>query len=93
MVLSFPGSASGYESLSALAEKIAKGTKGKPVYVCLQADMAKECGRWGSSVEQWEQNLQDMRIFAGKRTGYLLTYIQEFFSLSDQQMRDYGFEV
>ncbi len=45
VVLSFPGSASGYESLSALAEKIAKGTKGKPVYVCLQADMAKALGQ------------------------------------------------
>ena len=59
----------------------------------LQADMAKECARWGTEVDKWESNLQDLRTFATKRTDYILKYVQEFFDLTDQQMRDYGFEV
>ena len=44
-VLAMPGSVSGYEALSRLAERIAQGTDGKPVYVCTQRDMAKALGQ------------------------------------------------
>ncbi len=45
VVLAFAAAAESYDRLSALAEKIAKGTQGKAVYVCLQADMAKALGQ------------------------------------------------
>jgi ethanolamine utilization protein EutA len=45
VVLAFAGAAKSYDRLSMLAEKIVKGTKGKAVYVCLQADMAKALGQ------------------------------------------------
>ena len=44
-VLAMPGSVSGYEALSRLAERIAQGLDGKPVYVCTQRDMAKALGQ------------------------------------------------
>lgn len=44
-VLALPGlEAPGYGQVVALAEKIAAGTGGKPVAVCLEADMAKALG-------------------------------------------------
>ena len=46
VVLAMPGYPSpGYSQVAALAEAIAKGTAGKPVYVCLEQDMAKALGQ------------------------------------------------
>ena len=45
VVLSLPGVPEGYGQLSELAAKIAKGTAGKPMFVCLQEDMAKALGQ------------------------------------------------
>lgn len=59
----------------------------------LQADMAKECDRWGGSVSSWENKIEKLRDFARKRNDYFIPDIQEFFGLNDQQMKDYGFEV
>ncbi len=44
-VLAFPGYASpDYGKVTALAEKIARGVDGRPVYVCVETDMAKALG-------------------------------------------------
>lgn len=46
VVLAMPGMESpGYGDIQCLAQAIAKGTAGKPVFVCLQADMAKALGQ------------------------------------------------
>lgn len=46
VVLAMPGYPSpGYTQVTALAEAIAKGTGGKPVYVCVEQDMAKALGQ------------------------------------------------
>ena len=45
VVLSFPGFSGNYGQLSALAASIARGTAGKPMFVCLEADMAKALGQ------------------------------------------------
>ena len=45
VVLAMPGIVSGYGQLTALAEQILRGTAGRPVYVCLEADMAKALGQ------------------------------------------------
>ena len=46
VVLALPGFPDGsYERVCALAQQIARGTGGKGVYVCLEADMAKALGQ------------------------------------------------
>lgn len=59
----------------------------------LEKDMAKESGRWNPSVATWEKYIQRMRDFATTRNDYFIVHVQRFFKLTDQQMRDYGFEV
>ena len=44
-VFAFPGySAASYTQVRSLAQKLAAGAKGKPLYVCLEGDMAKALG-------------------------------------------------
>ena len=45
VVLALPGFSGNYGQLSALAASIARGTAGKPMFVCLEADMAKALGQ------------------------------------------------
>ena len=46
VVLAMPGfPAASYAQVTELAEKLIRGTKGKPVLVCLEADMAKALGQ------------------------------------------------
>ena len=46
VVLAMPGkTAPDYETVSQMAQAIAAGTEGKPVYVCIQTDMAKALGQ------------------------------------------------
>lgn len=45
VVLALPGGVAGYGQLAELAAKIARGTAGKPVFVCLETDMAKALGQ------------------------------------------------
>lgn len=59
----------------------------------LNNDIAKEAARWGTSVANWERHVQKMRNFAAARNDYFVDHVQNFFGLTDQQMRDYGFEV
>ena len=63
------------------------------IQAMLQADMKKESSRWGGSVSKWEDSLQSLRNFAAQRTPYVLEDVKDYFNLSKQQMRDYGFEV
>ena len=62
-------------------------------YDLLKDDMAKECQRWGTKVSTWEYYVETLRSFARKRNSYFIPDVQSFFGLTDQQMRDYGFEV
>lgn len=45
VVLSMPGCNGGYGQLADLAVKIARGTAGKPMFICLETDMAKALGQ------------------------------------------------
>ena len=55
--------------------------------------LAKEIRRWGGKVSTWEGNVEALRRFARQRNSYFIPDVQAFFGLSDQQMREYGFEV
>ena len=59
----------------------------------MEPDMAKEVRRWGGSVGTWEYYVEYLRKFARLRNQYFIPDVQAFFGLTDQQMRDYGFEV
>lgn len=63
------------------------------ILVMIEPDMEKECERWGTSYSSWQNSVEIMRVFAKKRNGYLLEQIQSWFSLTDEQMRAYGFQV
>ena len=45
VVLSMPGCNGGYGQLADLAAKIVRGTAGKPMFICLETDMAKALGQ------------------------------------------------
>lgn len=57
----------------------------------IQPDMAKDCDRWGYSYASWEESVDTVYTFARKRNSYILSYIQNWFGLSDAQMAAYGF--
>ena len=45
VALALPGYTNGYGQLADLAAKIARGTAGKPIILCLEADIAKALGQ------------------------------------------------
>lgn len=59
----------------------------------IETDMIKDCERWDYSYTEWQRHVERIREFARERSGYLLDYLQRYFGLTDQQMRDYGFAV
>ena len=56
-------------------------------------DMEKECRRWKVSYDYWLGCVDHLRDYARDRNGYMLTQIQDFFDLTDAEMRQYGFQV
>jgi hypothetical protein len=57
-------------------------------------DMQKECERWGyHTYEKWQSSVNVLRRFAENRPGYFVPQVQEYFGLTDQQMKDYGFKI
>lgn len=59
----------------------------------LEGDMAKESDRWGTGYSQWENSVELLRTFARKRNSYMLSHIQSWFGLTDEEMRSYGFVI
>ena len=55
--------------------------------------MEKECARWDCSFSRWMGYVDSLYNFAKVRTDYLLPYIQDYFDLSDAEMRQYGFTL
>ena len=56
-------------------------------------DMIKDRERWGGSYSTWLREVENLRGFARKRNGYLLELIADYFDLTDEQMRQYGFRL
>ncbi|MBQ4601110.1 MAG: lamin tail domain-containing protein [Oscillospiraceae bacterium] len=59
----------------------------------VDADMEKECDRWGDTYGFWQACVGEMRSFAKKRLPYFLDSVQRYFRLTDAQMRAYGFPM
>lgn len=56
-------------------------------------DMIKDCQRWDTTYGYWQDRVEFLRIYAGRRTPKLLQQVKDFFGLTDAQMREYGFPV
>lgn len=56
-------------------------------------DIGKDCTRWGRNYETWESSVESLKSFGRNREKYINQYIKDYFSLSDEQMRSYGFNV
>jgi len=55
--------------------------------------MEKEFTRWNHRRSRWLEHISGLHRFAETRAGYLLPFIQDYFDLSKQEMREYGFEI
>ncbi len=56
-------------------------------------DIGKDCIRWDRNYDTWESSVESLKSFGRNREKYLLQYVKSYFSLSDEQMRSYGFKV
>lgn len=56
-------------------------------------DMVKDCKRWNSSYDYWQDRITFLRGFSDIRTPKVLKQVKDFFDLTDEQMREYGFSV
>ena len=59
----------------------------------ISVDVAKDVVRWYDSLENWDKYLRVLRGCVDTRYEILIPQIQEYFDLSDEQMRQYGFRV
>ena len=59
--------------------------------LAIEADMEKDCRRWGVDYSQWQSNIEQLRGFARKRTSRVIKDLSDYFHLSEEQMREYGF--
>ena len=59
-------------------------------YTQMQPEMAMHYERWPEqgSVESWERNVERLRTWVQQRPQYVLQGAQDYFSLSDSQMRE-----
>ncbi len=53
----------------------------------IEDEMPRQIARWGGSMSRWEKEVEVLRIFARNRHAYLYRYIQEYFRLSNEEMR------
>ena len=56
-------------------------------------DMKRDCQKWGKSYSSWQGSVDFLRRFPAVRNEKLPAFVQSYFSLTDRQMREYGFPV
>ena len=56
-------------------------------------DIGKDCTRWNRNYSNWESSVESLKSFGRNREKYILQYVKSYFSLTDEQMRSYGFRV
>lgn len=53
----------------------------------LEPEMKRNVQRWGSSMSEWEKQVERLRDFARKRKSYLLNQTKSYFGLSNAEMK------
>lgn len=56
-------------------------------------DIRRDCQRWSHSYDTWVDSVESLRYFINNREEYLERYVKSYFSLSDDEMRQYGFDI
>ncbi len=56
-------------------------------------EMPRECQRWEKDYDAWVNSVKSLRTFAKNREAYVIKYVKSYFSLSDSQMKEYGFNI
>ncbi len=56
-------------------------------------DIEKDCTRWNRNYSTWESSVDSLKTFGKTREKYMIQYVKSYFSLSDSEMRAYGFNV
>lgn len=56
-------------------------------------DMGRDCEKWGRTIAAWQRSVNSLRDFAVERPTSIVTMLKSYFSLSDSEMRNYGFAV
>jgi hypothetical protein len=53
----------------------------------IASEMPRQVARFGGSMSRWQEEVEVLRDFARNRHAYLHRYIQEYFRLSNEEMR------
>ena len=56
-------------------------------------DIGKDCTRWNRNYTTWESSVESLKSFGRNRESYVESYVKSYFSLSDEEMRSYGFDI
>ncbi len=56
-------------------------------------EMRRDCERWDLSFSDWQAQVEGVRSFARRRGQYVLSHLKAYFSLSEDDLRTYGFPV
>lgn len=59
----------------------------------ISEDMKKDCKRWDTSYSYWQDRVAFLRTYSSLRTPKVVQQIKDFFDLTDDQLRVYGFPV
>lgn len=63
------------------------------IYGQIKDDMVKDCKRWKKDYTYWEQRVEFLRGFAELRTPKVIKQVKDFFDMTDEDLRQYGFPV
>ncbi len=56
-------------------------------------EMERDCEHWNLRFSDWQQEVEGVRTFARRRTEYVISHLKTYFSLSEDDLREYGFPV
>ncbi len=59
------------------------------LYNTLYPEMARNQARWGLTMSQWEDAIDDLRSYIENRTSYMLSQTKSFFGLTNAEMEEY----
>lgn len=59
----------------------------------IKEDMKQDCTRWGTSYSGWQGSVAYLRKFPAERNPRITQFVQDYFGLTDVQMREYGFSL
>lgn len=56
-------------------------------------EMERDGQKWGRSITAWQRSVNVLRDFANERPGKIVSMLKAYFSFSDAELKNYGFNV